>query len=143
MTDTNPKDEKRTRTFTVRTSVEGLRKPIASDANDESRVQDDTIFVCTTCYENFLSFRQTLQRNAKSQAVTGEPFRAGSAPITSAATTPQPAGRSIPKYARPWRAYFGGVGERSRSTMELATICYDATSGFAKLRRDGTSRLRK
>ena len=56
MTDTNPKDEKRTRTFTVRTSVEGLRKPIASDANDESRVQDDTIFVCTTCYEKFLSF---------------------------------------------------------------------------------------
>ena len=115
MTDTNSEDEKRTRTFTVRTSVEGLRKPITSDANDESRVQNDTIFVCMSCDENFLSFRQTLQRiNAKSQAVTGEPGRAGSSPIASAATTPQPAGRSIAKYVRPWRAYFEGVGERCR-----------------------------
>ena len=29
-------------------------------------------------------------------------------------STPQPAGKSIPKYARPWRAYFGGVGGRRR-----------------------------
>ena len=44
-----------------------------------------------------------MQRNAKSQAVTGEPGWAGSSPITPAATTPQPAGRSIANSAAIWR----------------------------------------
>ena len=44
---------------------------------------------------DFLPKQNYLQRNVKSQAVSGEPGRAGSAPIASAATTPQPAGRSI------------------------------------------------
>ena len=63
-----------------------------------------------------------LRTNAKSQAVTGEPFRAGSTPTTSAATTPQPAGRSIANSAAIWRrginvAYFIAVNSKLRSSI--------------------------
>ena len=62
----------------------------------------DASFACSSSEQNIsgVSDEPLLRINAKSQAVTGEPFRAGSAPIASAATTPQPAGRSI--------AYFKG-----------------------------------
>ena len=59
------------------------------------------------------------RNNANDDTVTGEPGRAGSAPITSAATTPQPARRSIAKYARPWRAYFEDVGGRCRCRADV------------------------
>ena len=49
------------------------------------------------------SIQTHMQRNAKSQAVTGEPGRAGSAPIAPAATTPQPTGESIANSAAIWR----------------------------------------
>ena len=89
MTDTNSEDEKRTRTFTVHTSVEGLRKPITSDATDESRVQNDTIFVCISCDEKFLSFRQTLQRiNALNRTARGVAVAPRSLPMTPTRTTP-------------------------------------------------------
>ena len=52
--------------------------------------------------------------NAKSQAVTGEPGRAGSIPIAPAATTPQPAGRSIAKSPRRGAGILRGGGGRSR-----------------------------
>ena len=52
------------------------------------------------------------RNNAKSQAVTGEPYRAGSAPMTPAATTPQPAGRSIAKSQRRGAGISRGRGKR-------------------------------
>ena len=65
----------------------------------------DTSFACISSGRNIsgISIEPLLRINAKSQAVTGEPFRAGSAPMTSAATTPQPAGKSIANSAAIWR----------------------------------------
>ena len=68
--------------------------------------------------------------------MTGEPGRAGSAPIASAATTPQPAGKSIPKYARPWRAYFEGVGGRSRLRRK-------ATAWQSRCRADASGAMKQ
>ena len=52
------------------------------------------------------------RNNAKDDAVEGG-LGASSQPIAPAVAgqaPPQPAEQSIPKYARPWRAYFEGVG---------------------------------
>ena len=57
----------------------------------------DASFACSSSEQNIsgVSREPLLRINAKSHAVTGEPFRAGSAPIASTATTPQPAEKSI------------------------------------------------
>ena len=62
-------------------------------------------FACSSSEQNIsgVSDEPLLRINAKSQAVTGEPGRAGSAPIASATTTPQPAGKSIANSAAIWR----------------------------------------
>ena len=51
-----------------------------------------TSFACSSSGQNIsgISVEPLLRTNAKSQAVTGEPGQAGSAPIASAATTLQP-----------------------------------------------------
>ena len=57
------------------------------------------------------------RNNAKDDAVEGgedgerPPSSQPIAPAVAGQAPPQPAGKSIPKYARPWRAYFGG-GEK-------------------------------
>ena len=56
------------------------------------------------------------RNNAKDDAVEGgedgerPPSSQPIAPAVAGQNPPQPAGKSIPKYAHPWRAYFGGVG---------------------------------
>ena len=60
------------------------------------------------------------RNNAKDDAVGGgedgkrPPSSQPIAPAVAGQAPPQPAGKSIPKYARPWRAYFGGGEKRWR-----------------------------
>ena len=58
------------------------------------------------------------RNNAKDDAVEGgedgerPPSSQPIAPAVAGQAPPQPAGKSIPKYAHPWRAYFEGVEKR-------------------------------
>ena len=107
-------NEKRARPSRTHSTEGPLRTRLECIPKDAPRM--DASFACSSPMQNIsgISVEPLLRTNAKSQAVTGEPGRAGSSPIAPAATTPQPAGRSIAKYAHPWRAYFGGVEKRWR-----------------------------
>ena len=71
--------------------------------------------------------RPSTLSNTKSQTVTGEPFRAGSALLASAATAPQPAEKSIPKSPRRGAGILRGAGGRSRLRRK-ASACANATA---------------
>ena len=103
MTDTNPKDEERARPSGTHSSEVPPRTCSEYAPKDAPKV--DASFACSSSEQNIsgVSDEPLLRINAKSQAVTGEPFRAGSAPIASAATTPQPAGKSTANSSAIWR----------------------------------------
>ena len=103
MADTNSEDEKRARPSGTHSTEVLLRTRIEYAPKDAPRM--DASFACSSPMQNIsgISVEPLLRINAKSQAVTGEPGRAGSAPMTSAATTPQPAGRSRTNSAAIWR----------------------------------------
>ena len=63
-----------------------------------------------------------LRPRASSRQASSQPI----APAVAGQAPPQPAGKSIPKYAHPWRAYFEGVGGRSRLRRK-ASACANAT----------------
>ena len=81
-----------------------------------------------------ISYEHMLRINAKSQAVTGEPGRAGSSPIAPAATTPQPARRSIANSAAIWRR---GINVR----LFECSDCSIGASGPARVGRPGNGHL--
>ena len=87
-------NEKRARPSGTHSTEVPLRTRIEYAPKDAPRM--DASFACSSPMQNIsgISVEPLLRINAKSQAVTGEPGRAGSSPIASAATTPQPAGRS-------------------------------------------------
>ena len=97
------KEQERARPSGTHSSEVPLRTRSEYAPKDAPRM--DTSFACSSSEQNIsgVSDEPLLRINAKSQAVTGEPSRAGSAPIASAATTPQPAGRSIANSAAIWR----------------------------------------
>ena len=71
------------------------------------------------------------RNNAKDDAVEGgedgerPPSSQPIAPAVAGQSPPQLAGKSIPKYARPWRAYFEGAGGRAaRSEVSPTIRCF-------------------
>ena len=94
---------KRARPSATHSSKVPLRTYLGHAPKDAPRM--DTSFACISPRKTISGVLEEplLRINAKSQAVTGEPGRAGSSPIASAATTPQPAGRSIANSAAIWR----------------------------------------
>lgn len=144
MTDTNPKDEERARPSGTHSSEVPPRTCSEYAPKDAPKV--DASFACSSSEQNIsgVSDEPLLRINAKSQAVTGEPFRAGSAPIASAATTPQPAGRSIANSAAIWRR---GINVRlfecsdPPSQMLRRTSCSIGASGPARVGRPGNGHL--
>ena len=103
MTDTNSEDEKRARPSGTHSTEVTAKHPFR--IRTERRAQIGASFACISSERNIsgISREPSLRINATSQAVTGEPGRAGSSPIVSAATTPQPAGKSIAYSAAIWR----------------------------------------
>ena len=103
MKSTDSKEQERARPSGTHSLEVPLRTRLECIPKDAPRM--DASFAYTSSRRNISGIsREPLQRiNAKSQAVTGEPFRAGSAPMASAATTPQPARRSIANSAAIWR----------------------------------------
>ena len=95
MQSTDFKEQERARPSGTHSTEVPLRTCPEYAPKDAPRL--DASFACSSSGRNIsgISREPLLRTNAKSQAVTGEPFRAGSAPIAPAATTPQPAGRSI------------------------------------------------
>ena len=96
-------NEKRARPSRTHSTEGPLRTRLECIPKDAPRI--DASFAYTSSRQNIsgISVEPLLRINAKSQTVTGEPGRAGSSPIASAATPPQPARRSIANSAAIWR----------------------------------------
>ena len=89
------------------------------------------------------------RNNAKDDAVEGgengerPPSSQPIAPAVAGQASPQPAEKSIPKYAHPWRAYFEGAEKRCRWRTAGRRLSKAMRHVYREIRDSGLLKRRK